>query len=503
MTTARWTKSTSACKDLFDFYLFNFESMNIDDTNSKRPVTPSLPQFPSIEEPKKERFNKTIANISDVKGVKFVDDVIGDNEHQQQSHSILKQNETYIDLNISQDNVPEYVIHWQTLTNRLTNINKNISQLLTAHEEQFLAAFTHQMHKLQEELTILKINMDERILQEKRNKKILVLQQHLNYFRAQATRLEAERNSFLQKISTLEKELEGARRDRKYFESFLREERKAAEGKGFEGMEKEKWWRTVVEELAKKKAEDVWKEHIESKEASLMVSNPVSQQNSTRIRDFRVAGGSRLGSAVTTGRRKQQETGQEYLERKNQEIEELLETQTERRGLKWVRGTRGYTKREIRDFGKYREENEIIQIMKNCIYEVKRDIMLKNSQIKIYKRQKPCRYKSAVNLKATEEDDSNISVHSNNLSAQQKYSIVQKFLNHEFILEKLKDVIDHELAKSSTFLYPESNQIKRNVQNLNTIRLRSAKPVSQKSTARQTNATKSRSRSKCSFYTWS
>jgi hypothetical protein len=67
----------------------------------------------------------------------------------------------------------------------------------------------------------------------------------------------------------LEKELEGARRDRKYFESFLREERKAVEGKGAEGLEKERWWRTVVEELAKKKAGDVWREHQESKEASL------------------------------------------------------------------------------------------------------------------------------------------------------------------------------------------------------------------------------------------
>ena len=153
--------------------------------------------------------------------------------------------------------MPEYMVHWKALTDKLTDVNTAISTLLTSHEEQFLAAFTHQMHKLQEELTILKINMDEKILQEKRNKRILVLQQHLNYFRAQATRLESERNKFIERISLLEKELDGAKRDRKYFESFLREERKATEGKSSEGIEKERWWRQVVEELAKKKAEDV------------------------------------------------------------------------------------------------------------------------------------------------------------------------------------------------------------------------------------------------------
>lgn len=280
-------------------------------------------------------------DVEGSKGVKFAD---MSKDQESMSRTLAKNETTYIDLNISQENnIPEYMGHWNTLTVRLADINTAISTLLTAHEEQFLAAFTHQMHKLQEELTILKINMDEKILQEKRNKKILVLQQHLNYFRAQATRLEAERNTFLEKIDTLEKELDGARRDRKYFESFLREERKAAEGKGVEGIEKERWWRTVVEELAKKKADDVWREHQESKEASLMAhSNAPSNQNTGRIREFRV------GSAVNTGRRSKKESGQEYLERKNKEIEELLDDQTEKRGLQWVRGTRGYTKREIK-----------------------------------------------------------------------------------------------------------------------------------------------------------
>ena len=72
-------------------------------------------------------------NIKDPKGVKFAEDTIEGHEN---SKSVVRANETtYIDLNISQDNVPEYMVHWQTLTNRLADINTNISQLLTAHEE--------------------------------------------------------------------------------------------------------------------------------------------------------------------------------------------------------------------------------------------------------------------------------------------------------------------------------------------------------------------------------
>jgi len=163
-----------------------------------------------------------------------------------------------LDANLTdEEEMPEYKQHWSKLTERLANINTSISTLLTAHEEQFLAAFTHQMHKLQQELTIMKINMDEKILQEKRNKKLMMLQQHLNYFRAQSTRLESERNGFIETIKTLEKELDSAKRDRKYFECFLREERKISEGRVIETIEKERWWRQLVEKLAKKKAEDM------------------------------------------------------------------------------------------------------------------------------------------------------------------------------------------------------------------------------------------------------
>lgn len=43
------------------------------------------------------------------------------------------------------------------------------------------------------------------------------------------------------------------------------------------------------------------------------------------------------------------------------------------------------------------------------------------------------------------------------------------------VLDKLKNIIDNELGQSETFVYPESNQIKRDISDLREIRIRSAK----------------------------
>lgn len=71
--------------------------------------------------------------------------------------------------------------------------------------------------------------MDERILKEKRNKKILVLRKHLEYFRCQAVRLEKERLGYISEIDRLRKELDAVQRDKKYFESFVIEARQENE----------------------------------------------------------------------------------------------------------------------------------------------------------------------------------------------------------------------------------------------------------------------------------
>ena len=79
----------------------------------------------------------------------------------------------------------------------------------------------------------------------------------------------------------------------------------------------------------------------------------------------------------------------------------------------------------FRDFSKFREENQIIQIMKNCIYEVNRDIMLKNSKIKNLNRRTASRHQSAVDLRNTDLDNlENLPSLNNRLTMSEKYEVV-------------------------------------------------------------------------------
>ena len=119
-----------------------------------------------------------------------------------------------------------FKVHWHKLNSFVGEINSKVKDLLEFHENDFLKAFKHQMYKLQEELSFLKRNMDERILREKKNKKILVLQKHLEYFRCQAVRLERERNGFIKTIDDLKRQLKASECDKKYFERFVIESRK-------------------------------------------------------------------------------------------------------------------------------------------------------------------------------------------------------------------------------------------------------------------------------------
>ena len=116
--------------------------------------------------------------------------------------------------------------------------------------------------------------------------------------------------------------------------------------------------------------------------------------------------------------------------------------------------------------------------MKNCLVEVKRDVMYKNSQNKSTFAKTIGRHQSAVDLIADPDDTSNFSIRTDSMNLKQKYDLVQKFLSHELVLERLKDIIDNELALSEVFVYPESNQIKRDVLDLRDVRLKSANHTS-------------------------
>lgn len=103
--------------------------------------------------------------------------------------------------------------------------------------------------------------------------------------------------------------------------------------------------------------------------------------------------------------------------------------------------------------------------------------MLRKSKIKTLS--KPSRHQSAVDIrKETDDDASNMSMLSQQLNLSDKYELVAKFLSHEQILEKLNFLIDAELGKSEVFMFPESNQIKRDITDLKSVALHSAKPKS-------------------------
>lgn len=103
--------------------------------------------------------------------------------------------------------------------------------------------------------------------------------------------------------------------------------------------------------------------------------------------------------------------------------------------------------------------------------------MLRKS--KKFGRGKPSRHQSAVDIrKEAEEDQSNLSMISQQLNLADKYELVAKFLSHEQILDKLNQIIDADLGKSELFMYPESNKIKRDISDLKSVRINSSKPKS-------------------------
>ena len=76
--------------------------------------------------------------------------------------------------------------------------------------------------------------------------------------------------------------------------------------------------------------------------------------------------------------------------------------------------------------------------MKNCLYEVKRDIMLRKSKSASKGLKKPARYQSAVDIRKDDgENPCNISMISGQLNLSDKYDLVSKFLGHEQVLDTL------------------------------------------------------------------
>jgi hypothetical protein len=91
------------------------------------------------------------------------------------------------------------------------------------------------------------------------------------------------------------------------------------------------------------------------------------------------------------------------------------------------------------------------------------------------------------------------------LTIEEKYHLVQNLMGHEFIMDKLKEVIDKEIGNINRFNFTQGKKIKRDLSDMNDVWTRSRKAssafVSQKSTARKTFSKGKRSiKSRCKFF---
>lgn len=98
--------------------------------------------------------------------------------------------------------------------------------MLVFHELDFLRAYKDQMFVLKKELKHLKDQLEEENQKRLLDDKVRFFQQERDYFRAQALRLENEKNSYIKDINNLKMKLLTIKDDKKYFETFVIEARK-------------------------------------------------------------------------------------------------------------------------------------------------------------------------------------------------------------------------------------------------------------------------------------
>ena len=89
-----------------------------------------------------------------------------------------------------------------------------------------------------------------------------------------------------------------------------------------------------------------------------------------------------------------------------------------------------------------RKNNEFVSIIKNCIDEVKRDMWYKESQKQgkvFYSEEDLNNDKRLIELMRFDD-----------FKIEDKYELLKSFLGHSFVLQKLKQLIDDEIATRDT-----------------------------------------------------
>jgi hypothetical protein len=138
--------------------------------------------------------------------------------------SILNKTQEIIEDSI--DPMEQCRDYHKQIEDQIGSLDTKLNDILTFHELDFLRAYKDQMFVLKKELKHLRDKLDEEELKRLRDEKIVFFRQERDYFRAQALRLENEKNQYIRDINNLKMKLLTVKDDKKYFETFVIEARK-------------------------------------------------------------------------------------------------------------------------------------------------------------------------------------------------------------------------------------------------------------------------------------
>lgn len=286
---------------------------------------------------------------------------------------------------------PDILQKWNHLNTTLDNLNANFDKVLDAHESDFLMAFKHQMFRLQEQLKTLKDNMDDKLLTYKRDKRILLLEQQLDYFRCQAVRLEKERIGFINENKRLKQRVSALSEDKKYFEVFVIQARQE------------------VEELRKQIVE-------------------IDEAKGNAVRDFVL----RKSKVINKEKPDFTATESKYTFTQTEPLKPVRPLTSTVGGSTMKSGSCA----SLKSYKKFASNLGLSAIFRSCITEVKRDIWMKESRRmgKVFYSEKQLKSDQEL-IKSLKPSD---------FKLQDKYELLKVFLAHHYVIERLVKLIEEE-----------------------------------------------------------
>lgn len=301
--------------------------------------------------------------------------------------------------------------------NNLEGIEEKLNNMQEFQETDFLRAYKDQMFVLKKELKHLKGKLDEENLKRLRDEKVQFYMQERDYFRAQALRLENEKNGYIKDINNLKMKLLTIKDDKKYFETFVIEARK-------ENKDLKDEIRQVHESYEKQQVEHARNDYYSKQRLGKKVK-------AAKEVDFEaIEKEETLDIFNDLAHDEDLSSNAKALAWKNRYMKEKSKNTKLTNKLKEISGNR----------------MDLVYIMQNCVSEVKRDIYYK----KFSKLDRNGKYNGYAGKKAYGEgdqpqisqDEINEEVKLNHFSNVDKKSLINNLLSHEEMLNILEKFLD-------------------------------------------------------------